>query len=163
MSHERLSSQKEISVRELSETDFGLATPLELYGMLRELAEDGGINPSDALYVGLDTYYDDPLRDGFNDRTSTWAFTDAEYQQAAMSDQKFSSHSTDSPIFYAAKSSQPTVLVFDGAQFNNALGNIRTHDTDAMNWDDATCSDLEYQVKPGISFGDTLVAALRVV
>lgn len=163
MSHERLSSRQEIAIKELSEIDFALASPMELYQALRQLALEGGIDPSEALYVGLDTYYDDPLRDGFDDRTTTWAFTDAEYQETVESDHKVGVHSKDSPIHYAEDASLPTVLIFDGTQFDNALGQKRVFYGEEYDWDDDICGDSEYRVKPGVSFGDTLVAALRVV
>lgn len=163
MSHERLSSPKEIVIKEISEIDFALASPMELYEMLHWLAQEGGINPTDALYVGLDTYYDNPLRDGFYDRTTTWAFTDTEYQESVESDHKVGVHGKDSPVHYAEDASLPTVLIFDGTQFDNALGQKRVFYGDEYDWEDDICGDSEYRIKPGVSFGDTLVAALRVV
>ena len=55
------------------------------------------------------------------------------------------------------------MLIFDGTQFDSALGQKRVFNGDEYDWEDDVCGDNEYRVKPGVLFGDTLVAALRVV
>jgi len=159
MNFEHSKSRREVPVVELSEIDVSLMNANEIHDLLVETVVGQGIDPSDALYVGLDASIDDPLVHGFGDRVTTWAFKGDQFKAVVQHDTANGAHSTDSPLFYALTGSEkPLVLVLDGSKFENALGKAKTDDE----WEDSIHSDLEYHVTLGVSFEDTVVAALRI-
>lgn len=160
MSFEKPQSKPELPVVTLSEIDASLMNADEMYEMLSRMAMDAGVDQSDALYVGLDADGDDPLERGFGDRTKTWAFTDAQFKRATEADMATGQYGSGSPLYYALTNAyEPLVLVLDGTKFRTILGEERIDD-DIMG--EGIYSDLEYEVKPGVKFDETVVAVLRI-